>query len=125
MSWASIGASIITGGAKLWKWYKGAKTATDGANSIFKRLKGIPNQPGVRSLVGQAPNLNFVAQGGRVNLKEGSGLMAHKGDLRLDRPTAQSGNEWLNLQKNYLAYLNMAEHFEEPGKVRRAVKLTV
>ena len=124
MAWGSIWAGI-TGAYKLYKDWKGAKSAAAGANSIFKKLRGIPNQPGVRSLVGQAPDLNFVAQGGRVSLKEGSGLMAHKGDLRLDRPTAQSGNEWLNLQKNYLAYLNMAEAFEEPGKVRRAVKLTV
>ena len=34
-------------------------------------------------------------------------------------------SEMWNLQKNYLAYLNMAEAFEEPGKVRRAIKLTV
>jgi hypothetical protein len=29
------------------------------------------------------------------------------------------------MQAKYLAYLNMAEEFEEPGKVRRAIKLTV
>jgi len=124
MAWGSIWAGI-TGAYNIYKKWKGAKSAIDGASTILSRLKGTPNQLPVGSLVGQKPNLNFVAQGGRVNLKEGSGLMAHKGDLRLDRPTAQSGNEWLNLQKNYLAYLNMAEHFEEPGKVRRAVKLTV
>ena len=119
MSWASI----ITGGAKLWKWYKGAKTATDGARSIFGKLKGTPDQLPVGSLVGQAPNLNFGQT--RMGLMEGSGKKGYAGDLRLDRPTADSGNEWLNLQRNYLAYLNMAEDFEEPGKVRRAVKLTV
>ena len=32
---------------------------------------------------------------------------------------------WVSLQRNYLAYLNMAEKFEEPGKVRRSVKLKV
>jgi hypothetical protein len=31
----------------------------------------------------------------------------------------------MSLQRNYLAYLNMAEAFEEPGKVRRAVKLKI
>ena len=41
--------------------------------------------------------------------------------LKLDK----SGNEWVSMQAKYLQYLNMAEEFEEPGKVRRAIKLTV
>ena len=51
--------------------------------------------------------------------------MAHRGDIRLDRPSGRAGNEWVTMQAKYLQYLNMAEEFEEPGKVRRAVKLTV
>ena len=105
--------------------FKGFKDVAQAVGGIFGDIKGQPGQRLVPSLVGQAPNLNFVSQGGRMGLKEGSGLMGHRGDIRLDRPTADSGNEWLNVQRNYLAYLNMAEEFEEPGKVRRAVKLTV
>ena len=52
-------------------------------------------------------------------------MRGYAGDLRLDKPDASSGSEWVSLQRNYLAYLNMAEAFEEPGKVRRAIKLTV
>ena len=124
MAWGSIWTGLKTG-YDIYKKWKGAKSAIDGANSIFKKLKGVPDSPGVRSLVGQSPNLNFVAQGGRVGLMEGSGKKGYAGNLSLDRPTGQAGNEWLNLQRNYLAYLNMAEKFEEPGKVRRAVKLQV
>ena len=119
--WEGIVGGIKTG----YKLFKGAKNIKQAAQSIFGDIKGQPGQRLVPSLVGQAPNLNFVSQGGRMGLMEGSGKKGYAGDLRLDRPTADSGNEWLNLQRNYLAYLNMAEDFEEPGKVRRAVKLTV
>jgi len=105
--------------------FDGVRTVAKAVGTVFGGASGQPGQRLVPSLVGQAPNLNFVSQGGRMGLMEGSGLMGHRGDIRLDRPTADSGNEWLNLQRNYLAYLNMAEDFEEPGKVRRAVKLTV
>ena len=108
----------------IYKGWKGAKNVKQAAQSIF-RLHGTPGRGPVASMVGQKPNLNFVSQGGRMGLMEGSGKKGYAGDLRLDRPTGQAGNEWLNLQRNYLAYLNMAEDFEEPGKVRRAVKLTV
>jgi len=119
--WEGIVGGIKTG----YKLFKGAKNIKQAAQSIFGDIKGQPGQRLVPSLVGQAPDLNFVSQGGRMGLMEGSGKKGYAGDLRLDRPTADSGNEWLNLQRNYLAYLNMAEDFEEPGKVRRAVKLTV
>ena len=56
---------------------------------------------------------------------EGAGKRGYAGDLRLDRPTGKAGNEWVSMQAKYLQYLNMAEEFEEPGKVRRAIKLTV
>ena len=112
----------IKTGYNIYKGWKGAKNVKQAAQSIF-RLHGTPGKGPVASMVGQAPNLNFGQT--RMGLMEGSGKKGYAGDLRLDRPTGKAGNEWLNLQRNYLAYLNMAEDFEEPGKVRRAVKLTV
>ena len=103
--------------------FKGFKDVAQAVGGIFGDIKGQPGQGNVPSLIGQKPNLNFGAT--RVGLMEGAGKRGYAGDLRLDRPTADSGSEWVTLQKNYLAYLNMAEAFEEPGKVRRAVKLTV
>ena len=105
--------------------WTGVTTVAGAVGQIFgdKKITGQPGQGNVPSLVGQKPNLSFGAT--RMGLMEGAGKRGYAGDLRLDRPSGKSGNEWVNLQRNYLAYLNMAEAFEVPGKVRRAVKLTV
>ena len=119
MSWGSIWSGIKTvAGA-----FKGFKDVAQAVGGIFGDIEGQPGRGPVPSLIGQKPNLNFGAT--RMGLMEGAGKPGHAGDLRLDRPTADSGSEWVKLQRNYLAYLNMAEAFEEPGKVRRAIKLTV
>jgi len=105
--------------------WTGVTTVAGAVGQIFgdKKITGQPGQGNVPSLVGQKPNLSFGAT--RMSLMEGSGKRGYAGDLRLDKPDASPGNEWVNLQKNYLAYLNMAEAFEEPGKIRKAIKLTV
>ena len=103
--------------------YKGIKTVKGAVQTIFGDIKGQPGQGPVPSLIGSKPNLSFGAT--RMGLMEGADKRGFAGDLRLDKPTADSGSEWVKLQRNYLAYLNMAEAFEEPGKVRRAIKLTV
>ena len=106
--------------------WSGVVSVAQAVNSVMNFGGGTSGTPGAApapSLAGQKPNLSF--QRGRVGIGEGSGLMAGRGNIYLDRPTATPGNEWINLQANYLAYLNMAEKFEEPGKVRRAIKLTV
>ena len=105
--------------------FDGVRTVSKAVGTIFgdKKITGQPGQGNVPSLIGQKPNLNFGAT--RMGLMEGAGKPGYAGDLRLDRPKADSGSEWVTLQRNYLAYLNMAEAFEEPGKVRRAIKLTV
>ena len=102
--------------------FKGFKDVAQAVGGIFGDIKGQPGKGPVPSLVGQKPNLSF---GGKMGLMEGSNMRGYAGDLRLDKPDASSGSEWVSLQRNYLAYLNMAEAFEEPGKVRRAIKLTV
>ena len=104
-------------------FWSGVKTVADAVNTVMNLGGGTPGAGPAPSLTGQKPRLSF--QRGKIGIGEGSGLMASKGDLWLDRPTGKPGNEWINLQSNYLAYLNMAEKFEEPGKVRRAIKLTV
>ena len=109
MSWGSI--------------WSGIKTVASAVNTVMNLGGGTPGAQQAPSLTGQKPRLSF--QRGRIGLGEGSGLMAGRGNLYLDRPTAEPGNEWINTQAKYLAYLNMAEKFEEPGKVRRAIKLTV
>ena len=103
--------------------FKGVKNITQAVGSIFGDIGGQPGQGNVPSLIGQKPNLSFGAT--RMGLMTGADKPGYAGNLRLDKPTADSGSEWVTLQKNYLAYLNMAEAFEEPGKVRRAIKLTV
>ena len=103
--------------------FDGVRTVSKAVGTIFGDIGGQPGRGPVPDLVGSKPNLSFGAT--RMGLMEGSGKKGYAGDLRLDRPTGKAGNEWLNLQRNYLAYLNMAEDFEEPGKVRRAIKLTV
>ena len=110
--WSGVGTIV-----SAFKGFKDIKGAVDG---IFG---GKPGEGPVQSLTGQRPNLSF--QRGSIGLGTGAGLMAGKGNLYLDRPTAEPGNELINTQSKYLAYLNMAEKFEEPGKVRRAIKLTV
>ena len=107
-------------------FWSGVRNVAQAVNSVMNFGGGTSGTPGAApapSLIGQKPNLSF--QRGKVSLGEGVGLMAGKGNLYLDRPTGKSGNEWINTQAKYLAYLNMAEAFEEPGKVRRAIKLTV
>ena len=104
-------------------FWSGVKTIAGAVHTVMNLGGGTPGAGPAPSLTGQKPRLSF--ERGSVGLGTGSGLMASKGDLWLDRPTGKPGNEWINLQSNYLAYLNMAEKFEEPGKVRRAIKLTV
>ena len=104
-------------------FWSGVLRVADAVGQVFGDRGGTPGGGPAPSLIGQKPNLTF--ERGSVSLKEGAGLMAGRGNIYLDRPTATPGNEWINLQANYLAYLNLAEKFEEPGKVRRAIKLTV
>ena len=101
--------------------FDGVRTVSKAVGAIFGDIGGQPGRGPVPSLIGQKPDLSFR----KVGLMEGAGKRGYAGDLRLDRPSGKAGNEWVTLQKNYLAYLNMAEAFEEPGKVRRAIKLTV
>jgi len=102
--------------------WKGIKFVSEAVGAVMD-LSGTPGAAPAPSLVSQKPRLSF--ERGSIGLGTGAGLMASRGDLWLDKPTGKPGNEWINLQANYLAYLNMAEKFEEPGKVRRAIKLTV
>ena len=116
MSWTNI----LSTGANIWN---GVKTVKSAVQTIFgDSVKGQPGKGDVQSLIGHKPNLSF---GGKMGLMEGANMRGYAGDLRLDKPDASPGSEWVNLQRNYLAYLNMAEAFEDPGKVRRAIKLTV
>ena len=116
MSWTSI----LSTGANIWN---GVKTVKSAVQTIFgDSVKGQPGQGPVPSLIGHKPNLNFA---GKMGLMEGANMRGYAGDLRLDRPSGKAGNEWVSMQAKYLQYLNMAEEFEEPGKVRRAIKLTV
>ena len=102
--------------------WNGVKFVANAVGMVMN-LKGTPGAAPAPSLLGQKPRLSF--ERGSISLREGAGLMAGRGDLWLDKPTGKPGNEWINTQAKYLAYLNMAEKFEEPGKVRRAIKLTV
>ena len=105
--------------------WTGVTTVAGAVGTIFgdKKITGQPGQGNVPSLTGQKPNLSFGAT--RMGLMEGAGKRGYAGDLRLDRPSGKAGNEWISMQAKYLQYLNMAEDFEEPGKVRKAYKLTV
>ena len=116
MSWTNI----LSTGANIWN---GVKTVKSAVQTIFgDSVKGQPGKGDVQSLIGHKPNLSF---GGKMGLMEGANMRGYAGDLRLDRPSGKSGNEWVSMQAKYLQYLNMAEEFEEPGKVRKAYKLTV
>ena len=105
--------------------WTGVTTIARAVGTIFgdKKITGQPGQGPVPSLIGSKPNLNFGDT--RMGLMEGTGKQGYSGDIRLGRPSGKAGNEWVNMQAKYLQYLNMAEKFEEPGKVRRAIKLTV
>ena len=103
--------------------WKGVTTVAGAVGKIFGDSgSGTPGARPAPSLIGQKPNLNFA----RIGAGEGAGLMAGTGEIRIDVPSRYgSKNQWIDLQARYLTYLNMAEAFEEPGKVRRAVKLKV
>ena len=107
--------------------WSGVVSVAQAVNSVMNFGGGTSGTPGAApapSLVGQKPNLSF--QRGKIGLGEGAGLMAGKGTIRGSIPFAsRSEPTWVSLQRKYLAYLNMAEAFEEPGKVRRSVKLKV
>jgi len=79
--------------------FKGFKDITEAVGGIFGDVKGQPGQGPVPSLVTQKPDFNF----GSMSLKEGTGLMGHRGNIRLDKPTGEPGQEFIRLQKNYLA----------------------
>ena len=106
-------------------FWSGVVKVADAVNSVMNFGGGTRGTPGAApapSLIGQKPNLNFA----RIGTREGAGLMAGTGGIGIDVPSRyDSKNQWINLQANYLAYLNMAEAFEEPGKVRRSVKLKI
>ena len=106
-------------------FWSGVVKVADAVNSVMNFGGGTRGTPGAApapSLIGQKPNLNFA----RVGVGEGAGLMAGRGRIQGTVPYAMRQEpSWVSLQRNYLAYLNMSEAFEEPGKVRRAVKLKV
>ena len=99
----------------IWKGVKFINKAVD-------MVTGTPGAPPAPSLVGQKPDLRFT----RIREGLGAGLMAKGTRIGIDIPSRyDSKNQWINLQAKYLSYLNMAEEFEAPGKVRRAIKLKV
>ena len=101
--------------------WSGVKKVAGAVDLIFGGKPGAGPAP---SLIGQKPRLSF--ERGSIGLGTGAGLMAGTGGVGIDVPSRyDSKNQWINLQARYLTYLNMAEAFEEPGKVRRAVKLKV
>ena len=85
--------------------------------------KGTPGAPPAPSLVSQKPYLNLQRR--KISLGLGAGEAAGLGGFRMTAPYPSKESEWVSLQKRYLTYLNMAEAFEDPGKVRRAIKLKV
>jgi hypothetical protein len=105
--------------------WSGVVSVANAVNSVMNFGGGTRGKPGAApapSLIGQKPNLNFA----RVGVGEGAGLMAGRGRIQGTVPYAMRQEpSWVSLQRNYLAYLNMAEAFEEPGKVRRSVKLKI
>ena len=104
--------------------WRGVQTVSKAVGLVFGDRGGTPGAAPAPSLVGQKPNLSF--ERGSVGLGTGAGLMAGKGRIQGAIPYATRQEAgWITLQKRYLAYLNMAEAFEDPGKVRRAIKLKV
>ena len=108
-------------------FWSGVVKVADAVNSVMNFGGGTRGTPGAApapSLIAQKPRLSF--ERGSIGLGTGAGLMAGTGGVGIDVPSRyDSKNQWINLQANYLAYLNMAEAFEEPGKVRRSVKLKI
>ena len=95
-----------------------------GAVDAVMNFGGTPGGQPAPSLIGQKPRLSF--QRGKIGLGAGAGLMAGTAGIGIDVPSRyDSKNQWISLQARYLSYLNMAEEFEAPGKVRRAIKLKV
>jgi|TARA_R100000656_G_scaffold62225_1_gene47984 hypothetical protein len=106
--------------------WRGVQTVSNAVGLVFGDNKkgGTPGAGPAPSLISQKPNLSF--ERGSVGLGTGAGLMSGKGAIGVDVPSRfDSSNQWINLQAKYLQYLNMAEAFEDPGKVRRAIKLKV
>jgi len=103
--------------------WNGVTKIADAVGTVFgDKGSGTPGAARAPSLIGQKPNLNFA----RIGVGEGAGLMAGKGRIQGAIPYATRQEAgWITLQRRYLAYLNMSEAFEEPGKVRRAIKLKV
>ncbi len=108
-------------------FWTGVVSVANAVNSVMNFGGGTRGTPGAGpapSLISQKPNLSF--ERGSVGLGTGAGLMSGKGAIGVDVPSRfDSSNQWINLQAKYLQYLNMAEAFEDPGKVRRAIKLKV
>ena len=106
-------------------FWNGVTKIAEAVETIFgDRGSGTPGAAPAPSLVGQKPSLAF--QRGKIGIGEGAGLMAGRGRIQGTVPYAMRQEpSWVSLQRNYLAYLNMAEAFEEPGKVRRSIKLKV
>ena len=108
-------------GFSLKSIWKGVKFVNEAVDLV---MGGKPGAPPTQSVVGQKPDLSFGKY--KMGFGEGSGLMAGSGRIQGTVPYAtRQEPSWVSLQRNYLAYLNMAEAFEEPGKVRRSVKLKI
>ena len=103
-------------------FWTGVTTVANAIGAVMN-LRGTPGAPPAPGLVAQKPRLSF--ERGAVSLREGAGETAGLGGYRIATPYPSKEAEWVSLQKKYLNYLNMAEAFEDPGKVRRAIKLKV
>ena len=103
-------------------FWTGVTTVANAIGAVMN-LRGTPGAPPAPSLVAQKPRLSF--ERGSVSLREGATTAAGLGGFRMTATYPVKEAEWVSLQKKYLAYLNMAEAFEDPGKVRRAIKLKV
>ena len=100
--------------------WNGVRTVATAAQAVL----GTPGAAPAPSLVSQKPSLAF--QRGSVAHGLGARTASGTGQISGVVPYAMRQEpSWMSLQRNYLAYLNMAEAFEEPGKVRRSVKLKV
>ena len=100
--------------------WNGVRTVATAAQAVL----GTPGAAPAPSLVSQKPSLAF--QRGSVAHGLGARTVSGTGQISGVVPYAMRQEpSWVSLQRNYLAYLNMAEAFEEPGKVRRSVKLKV
>ena len=106
-------------------FWNGVTKIAEAVGTIFgDRGSGTPGAAPAPSLVSQKPSLAF--QRGSVAHGLGARTASGTGQISGVVPYAMRQEpSWMSLQRNYLAYLNMAEAFEEPGKVRRSVKLKV